>query len=646
MYISEFKIENFKSFENVKIHLNSKINVFTGVNNAGKSTVLEAISLWHECYQKLIRKVGKAQIAKGINKGDFVFGLDSGLSFSYTEIISVRSPSYEDIFYNLDRKKNVKIIATLTNDEATLYIGFVISGVDGAKYYKITLADYKIFDTKLLNDSYFIKNPETAIKVFYAAPLANVPPQEERQHALKIQYLKQSHVAYLAFRNRIEALYQRRNELGSPYDTFCNQLSTILLEDNGQVEFTFPQSDNLNLRLLIKLGAETAKDISLVGSGTLQIIEILLNIHEQKSELNIILLDEPDSHIHRRLQANLLSVLNASENTQIFITTHNESMIRDAQPDWIFHLEKQPIKTYAPITRDKSAKKGLLTTGRSPIIKALGGMGSGLDFVTALESDIIFMVEGINDALRIQKILSLKNNDRRKFAYWVMGNVDTIFDQLGHYKNVFSEIKNNKSLWDKMVLVFDKDFLTDIQREKLLAELKQKLQLNKVYAWKSYNFDSTLFSDLRHLTILLQKQIRAIAPEKDTSGIGEELNNAMTELVSEKQQKFKEIEPNIRGEIGKRQKKFDALNLKDIIEKEYHLQKAIERYLQSVDNIGEIHQIMEKEDCNQILKQVLKIYEIDFEMEGNRAVTLNLNSLFDQVNITTIYDDWIFVYKI
>lgn len=646
MHISEFQIENFKSFEKIAIHFNEKTNIFTGVNNAGKSTVLEAISLWQECYAKLIQRAGISNNKLGINKGDFVFGIKAGVIVSYTDIISIRSPSYEDIFYNLDRKKTVKLSAKLTNEAQNLEIGFIIASVDGANYYKITLANYSKFDYKLLNDASVIKNRETAIKVFYASPLANIAPQEERQHALKIQYFKQSHVAYLAFRNRIEALYQRRNESTSPYDTFCNQLSTILLDNNGQIKFEFPNSDSLNLKLLIKIGSEIPKDISLVGSGTLQIIEILLNIHEQKSELNIILLDEPDSHIHRRLQVNLLSILNASENTQIFITTHNEALIRDAQPNWIFHLEKQPVKIYFPIERDKTAKKGLLSSANAPIIQTLGGYGTGLDFINALESDLVFMVEGVNDALRIQKILSLRNNGMRKFAYWVMGNVDTIFDQLNHYKNVFSEIKNNKSLWDKTVLVFDKDFLTDIQRERLLNQIENKMKLKKVYAWQSYNFDSTLFSNLNYLSLILQRVIRAKSLEIDTSDISDRLNVALTELVERKKNTIPEIEDKVKGQLGKQKPKFDKLGFSKVIEEQYELGKNSEKELLKMCEVEDVHKIMDKDDCDAVLKQVFSVYGVDFAIEGNREMTINLNSLFEFITTSTIYDDWNFIFKI
>jgi predicted ATP-dependent endonuclease of OLD family len=653
MYISKFYIENFKSFEKVNIHFNEKINIFTGINNAGKSTMLEAISLWQECYFKLIQRIGKSNNTLHIHKGDFVFGVDAGVAIGYTDIVSVRSPRYEDIFYNLDKKRTILLNATVSVGDLHLEISFTIKSVDGASYYKIGLTNYKKFDHQLLNDIEFIKNPETTFKVLYASPLANVPPREERQHTLKIQYLKQSRTAYLAFRNRVETLYQRRNEIGNPYDTFCNQLSTILLNNNGQIKFDFPYSDALDLSLKIQIGAEIPKDISLVGSGTLQIIEILLNIHEQKSELTIILLDEPDSHIHRQLQARLLSILNASDNTQIFLTTHNESLIREAQPDWIFHLEPKPIKEYKPIQRDKSSKKApfLLSSAKAPVIQTLAGKGNGLDFITALEADVVFMVEGVNDALRIQKILALKNNDMRKFAYWVMGNIDTIFDQIDHYKNVFSEIKNDKTLWEKTVLVFDRDVLTDNQRERLLEAIRAKLKLKKVYTWHSRNFDSLLFSNLDYLSQILQRYLKSVSSDIDTTQIPNQLNEAMEQLVAQKNEAFQlkniaPIENIIHANINKLQKKFERLAFPPIIDADRKIENIIRNYLNAACNITDLHKIMTKDDCEMILQSVLGHYNIPFKMEGDRNMVANINTLFEFITITTKYNDWDFILKV
>lgn len=37
------------------MELDPDFNVFTGVNNSGKTNLLEAIALWHECFNRLIR---------------------------------------------------------------------------------------------------------------------------------------------------------------------------------------------------------------------------------------------------------------------------------------------------------------------------------------------------------------------------------------------------------------------------------------------------------------------------------------------------------------------------------------------------------------------------------------------------------------
>jgi putative ATP-dependent endonuclease of OLD family len=46
MYISKIHIENFKSFkESFKLTLDKGINIIVGENEAGKSTIIEAIHL-------------------------------------------------------------------------------------------------------------------------------------------------------------------------------------------------------------------------------------------------------------------------------------------------------------------------------------------------------------------------------------------------------------------------------------------------------------------------------------------------------------------------------------------------------------------------------------------------------------------------
>lgn len=643
MYLSELQIENFKSFKRVGIVLNERINLFTGANNTGKSTLLEAISLWHECYGRLLQQAGKA--TKGLyQQGDYTFGPEAAKYLSYNDVVSVRSPAYEDLFHNFDTGVDIVLKGKLVGTQS-LWIGFRIKGSHGDNY-KISFNDYKNFDYKTFNDRNFIKNPENALKVTFASPIANIAPVEEWQHPKKIEALKRPHTSYLVFRNRLDALNKRNQIDGGAFDKLCEQLSLILLDNPGQIKFFFQEDKGPVVKVSMQMGATKPKDISLYGSGTLQLIEILLNIHEQKTEGNLVLLDEPDSHIHRQLQARLLRVLQASEHTQVFMTTHNEALIREADPSWIFHLEPIPEKTYYPIQRNKDKSKGLLSSAQATVIQTLTGKGNGLDFVNALEADVLWIVEGVNDALRIQKLLSLKNNALRKHAYWVMGNVDTILDQIAHYKNVFEEIKNNRSLWEKTVLVFDKDYLTDGQRERLTTNLKNKLKLNKVNVWSSYCFDSILFSDLSVLSDLLTQFIQKVNPDKTISKVSQTLRSAIE--ASLQQKNVDDLVKQAREQINIRTEKFKTLGFFNpkVVEDDYHLKEKLTEYFQSCLNIGNYHKIMNKNDCDEILQKVFKEYEIPFSMEWRDEKTKTFNDFFDSVTLSTTYPDWEFVMNV
>lgn len=44
-YISQLKLRNFKRFDSLDISLRKELNIFVGDNEAGKSTILQAIDI-------------------------------------------------------------------------------------------------------------------------------------------------------------------------------------------------------------------------------------------------------------------------------------------------------------------------------------------------------------------------------------------------------------------------------------------------------------------------------------------------------------------------------------------------------------------------------------------------------------------------
>jgi predicted ATP-dependent endonuclease of OLD family len=354
MYLSKIHIVNFKSLKDVTFEFHPKVNILTGVNNAGKTTVLEAIALWHECYRKLIRQALKS--VKGQYKTeDYILGATTPTYVSYNDITSVRSPNYEDLFYNLetDSKKAILLNATLKSDKGeTIDIPLSLSRTEGDNY--LLICDkFRNFDFKLFNTRSFLNDPMEGIQLTYSSPINSLLSIEERQTLPKIKYLKQSRASAQVFRNRLELLFNRRN---GDFERFVDELKSILTNGVSDIRFSFDNdNNNINEIVKIKIGRESLKEISLLGSGTLQIIEILLSLFEDKKDLNIILLDEPNSHIHHTLQKRLLETLEKlSHSNQVFLTTHNIDLLQVVDLEWVFHLEQQAECTYRPIINEEN----------------------------------------------------------------------------------------------------------------------------------------------------------------------------------------------------------------------------------------------------------------------------------------------------
>ncbi|MDR0229861.1 MAG: AAA family ATPase [Flavobacteriaceae bacterium] len=141
---------------------------------------------------------------------------------------------------------------------------------------------------------------------------------------------------------------------------FLEEIEKGLREIIGQ-KFDFWSYSNPNTKEYLQIkNKEDLTEISQLGSGTLNVLNILtvFNYNEQSvdkssTKCNLLLLDEPDSHLHSNLQNNLFSYLkrrSQEENKQIFIITHNSSLI--SQFDNVIYLEKKRTIHY-PMKMDE-----------------------------------------------------------------------------------------------------------------------------------------------------------------------------------------------------------------------------------------------------------------------------------------------------
>ena len=642
MHISRFKVKNFKLFQDIEVVFNPTLSIFTGVNNSGKTTLLQALSLWHECFTKLIRKA--LRTTGNYRRNDYILGTTQDKYFD--QINSVLSPNFEDIFYQRDKNNRIELSATLVNDNEEITICFKISS--SGRNYVIELLDFGSYDFNKFNN--FFQNLPSPFSFYYTSPSSAIRQIERFVTIPQIQESIINRDSSSVIRNRLYQLYNSSDP--SLFSSFLEALSFILYNRTRSMNISTVSQIQRDVTVIFNFKhneIDIEKDIALLGSGSLQIIEILLNLYHPSSiqkDLNLILLDEPDSHIHREIQSRLLKILvQFSERNQIFITTHNEALIRSTNLSNLFHLDGQPIGIYENINSNNLTAvnprfSGIYPSQVNPVISALG-MVSGLDFLNAIESDTLIFVEGADDAQVIDILLKQNINNHKKYVYWVLGGVSEVSERILHYKTVFSEVKNNQTLWEKSVLIIDRDFLIDTHQSGLNNEFQNRINL-KSHIWSAYTFESTLFTDIPKLARLLNKWLLKKSINVDINILENELktnylNHELILATRYNDQKYEDLAfwyKNLQIKLN------TVLDNKYMKANDQQLNTKVRQHVNNCFINKYLFKLMTKDDVETVICATLQPHGISFD------VKTEFIELIEQVDISLWFDEWNFLNSI
>jgi len=341
MYISKIKFKNFKSFKEISFKCNEKFNIIVGENNIGKSTLFEGLSLWKYAYDNLIQEKNKNKFYKAA----------TNYYITFSTLDQIRLVDDVDIF-NDTKNSSASICLTIKDEhnEFDLEIRFEKPGIKNS-YLRIFNSDGSTDDLQFSNFDRFSK---------YIA---------EKGGALKNAfYIYQTRPLSTIFRDEPfynNAQIEKKINIGKSHDVLRNK---ILKTENTQATRIAQKFENLESRLLRVLGVKynlkfknrnriddeyvritATKDngkeleISLMGSGFLQVLEIFSTIEyieRNSTGISLILIDEPDSHIHSNLQANLIDELKQQAGCQIFVITHNDRLTAKANEGELFYLNQ------------------------------------------------------------------------------------------------------------------------------------------------------------------------------------------------------------------------------------------------------------------------------------------------------------------
>jgi predicted ATPase len=442
--IQSVAIRRFKRFEELRFALNGRHVVLAGPNNMGKNTILQAIAAWSLAFSRW-RELNDFQRHGGY----------------YT-----KAPIARQAFSAVPLRRFDLMWANRK------YTGNMEIEICSTKGRTITME--------------FIADSTEQI---FVRPARNADPATLRQAVLESVF-----VPAMSGLSKEEPLYARpetvadllgqakpgdvlRNLL---YQTSLSQTAWELLTEAIQRLFGYrllpPDASGAYIIAEYQSGTEGIRfDISSAGSGFQQVLMLLTFLNIRPA--TVLLLDEPDAHLHVILQDSIYSELRKvaeKQNSQLVIATHSEVIINSVEPRelWVIMQAARPMA-------ENSEKSRLITSLR---------VLSNTDIMLTLEADGVLYVEGYTDLEILRawaQILEHRAADFLKKIFWK----PTVWEpRLGSdgikAKDHYDALQLVKENMPGLVLV-DGDANSAIQSTPITGNGLQRLRWNR-YEIESY----------------------------------------------------------------------------------------------------------------------------------------------------------------
>ncbi|OGU14210.1 MAG: hypothetical protein A2X61_14615 [Ignavibacteria bacterium GWB2_35_12] len=467
--ITKLTIRNFKRFENITFELGNPV-VLIGPNNSGKTSILQALTLWDIGMRKWYEKrIVKKQNPKSKR---------TGVAINRKDLFSLPIPDAKLMW----TRQHVREINREKLGQKTTHIKIEIEveGINKGKNWKSGLElDYQnaeAFYCKPLNlgniseDKEIIDDEAYSERIAYLQPMSGLASDEDKLTPGSIDVRVGMGKTADVLRNII---YQLINPERSTNEKFIvnseekwnklrNLIKTKFLIDINKPEF-LPDTGLIDMTYLEN---GTKYDLSSGGRGFHQTLLLLSYLYSYPGR--IILIDEPDAHlevIRQRDIYNLLVDVAKEQNSQLIIASHSEVVLQQAgDADTvvaIFENKTQNLNTRQDISQFK---------------KSLTEIGWDKYYYAKLKGYILYL-EGPTDLLMLIEFAKLLNHPLHRIlnevnVHYISTNLPNL--ALEHFyglKQIIKELKGI-ALFDRL----DKEILENPSME--------------ILSWKKREFEN------------------------------------------------------------------------------------------------------------------------------------------------------------
>ena len=437
MSINSIYIKNFKCFEGEFIlPLDKGINILVGDNEAGKSTIIQAIELVLNGYYE--GKPIKSELSQYLYNYNVVRSYLESLTNGNKQappsiVIEIYfdeeiQPSFKgNNNYKEDDYCGVKFEIAFDERFNEEYVSLLNNGLKS-----LPLEYYEVKWTAFSREHILPKHIPLKSAIIDSSNLRT----KNNNDLLLSRILKDS-----LKDEDIVALMQAYRKL---QDSFASDTTVKPICENFQIDTLGLGEITLGINLSSRTQWEDyvtpyVNDIpfTYIGTGEQAIIKTHLSLSNKKAnQASIILIEEPENHLsHSKLSSLLYAIKNRCSNKQIIVTTHSS-----------FVANKLGLTSLILLSNRKFFKLNNLSQDTSDYFEKL----PGFDTLRILLCKSSILVEGASDELVVQKLYMTLNEGRLP----IQDGIDVISVNNLSFKR-FLEIGKNLSL--RMAVVTDND---------------------------------------------------------------------------------------------------------------------------------------------------------------------------------------------
>ena len=539
MYLKEMNIKNFRSIKDLSLNFSPGINILIGENNAGKTTIIDALRI---CLGY------RDQDGLRVAKNDFHISKND----------DILKPIEFDLSFKKNKEEETGYFIELYNPEKdTLDLHFRFSLKKYNKYERIHSEVWggenegsnipsEVFHSFIPVYLGALRDAERYLKPGRYNQLGDLIIGLDETHITK-DYTPEEMVEQLNKNIEDSKFTEYIKKVNKKY--IANHLDKITFEEDSTLNILPLDQDfeevskNLKIKLPLTKDKNNEKYLELyqngLGHNNLIYISILLSrlddLSESKDSLYLsLLIEEPEAHLQPQLQNLFFSYLNTlnedlnkNKSFQVFITSHSPTITSKADLNSLIILQKDYENENVVCANFESLK--FSDENKEYLHKFLDVTKSQLLF-----SKRVIFVEGISEALLIPVFAKKLGIDLDKKGIEVVMLNGITFK---HFQPLFNE--DNPLIFKGSIITDDDRKEIDGEQSKTYENLKEIENKNlKVYgAVKTFEYELLICNKSESIVRQTFKETH----DENFENIHENTNEEIFKLINEKKIKKAEI---------------------------------------------------------------------------------------------------------